>query len=207
MAEETDPTPVQCGVVTGDSSHQDEFSEARARAFGKVVDLLVGFRRIIRRGAVRLWGEEWFVGGCPAAVRDRLLAARDSELEMERIPSDADGPYDLATFGDLADLVDSSESLAALLQGLALSPDGLIVNLRTLEDLRRKLAEARILSDSEGVVLDEFHLRLREKLSGVRRHDRSGETAGRAGYSDVEPISPGTSDQPEIHRRAIPGLA
>jgi len=194
-AEEIDPTPVQCGVVTGDNSHQTECSEAMVQAYGKVVDLLVGFRRIIRRGAVRLWGEDWFAGGCPASVRDRLIASRDEELEMERFSSDVDDPFELATFGDLAELVESSESLDALLQGLALSPDGLVSNLRTLEDLRQQLAAARVVSDSEAVVLDELHLRMREKLSGVRRQGRGSKAAHRPAAADLDESLPEAVDQ------------
>jgi len=195
-ARESDRTPVQYGVVAGETSHQDDSSEARARAFGKVVDLLVGFRRIVRRGSVRLWGDDWFEGGCPTIVRDRLVAARDVAMEMERIPSEGDDPFELATFCDLADLVESSASLEALLRGLALSPDGLIANLRTLEDLRRKLAAGRVVSDSEGVVLDELHLRLRERLSGVRRETKVAGTAGRATAAGVGTMPAATPDQP-----------
>lgn len=196
--EEIDPTPVQCGVVTGDNSRQAECSEASVLAYGKVVDLLVGFRRIIRRGAARLWGEDWFAGGCPASVRERLIASRDNELEMERFSSDVDDPFEFATFGDLVELVESSESLDALLQGLALSPDGLVSNLRTLEDLRQKLAAARLISDSEGVVLDELHLRMREKLSGVRRQARSSEPAHQEGAAaEVTASPPESAHQPE----------
>ncbi len=196
-AEKSDPTPVQCTVVAGDTLNSVEASEARVEAYGKIIDLLVGFRRIVRRGAIRLWGEDWFVAGCPAGVRDRLIAARATEIEMERTASDEEEPYELASFGDLADMVESSESLVALLQGLALSPDGLLANLRTLEDLRRKLAAGRVVSDSEGVVLDELHLRLREKLSGARRRGRDGGGGGGAAGATGAKKTPEAADHPE----------
>jgi hypothetical protein len=211
-------SPVQCRVVAVNSSHATEESEARTRAYGKVVDLLVGFRRIVRRGSVRLWGEEWFDTGCPVTIRERLIEAREAELEVERSSSETQEPYELATFGDLADMVESSESLEVLLQGLSLSPDGLIANLRTLEDLRRKLAQGRSVSDSEGIVLDELHLRMREKLTGARRrsrgverdrateHGSSDRPAGNAEGAHAPSGAPTPPDTPGERARATEAL-
>jgi len=141
----------------------------RDEAYRMVAELLVGFRRIVGRGLQRVFGDGWFDTGCPPAVRDKILARQTAEQGIDRFATGTDDPFAQATFADLADILESVEQLAVLLRPLAASPDGLIANLRSLEELRTKIAAIRRVSEEEQIVLAEMHLRLREKLTGARR--------------------------------------
>ncbi len=175
------PVPVQCPVVAVNHNPKTATDpEGRWQAFRMSAELLVGFRRIFQRGLLRLHGAGWVDAACPTSLRSRLERRRDSELEVDRFGASADEPIDYTTFADLVEILESDEALAEMLGGLSSSPDGLDGNLRTLDDVRRKVAAARLLSDSELVVLTEMHLRLREKLAGAKRRARSGGSATEA---------------------------
>lgn len=198
--------------------------DARWQAYRMSAELLVGFRRILLRCLERLHGEGWLETACPPAVRSGVARQRESELDVERFGSEGDEPIHYTTFGDLAELVSVDESLRDMLGGLSSSPDGLDSNLRSLEDIRRKIAAARMLSDAEFVVLSEMHLRLKEKLAGARRRARTarsdldtidtvpGEAAadGRMDESEVSPdaepagVSGVDSSIPEGTSRGVP---
>ena len=152
-------------------------SEGRWQAFRMSAELLVGFRRIFQRGLLRLHGAGWVDAAYPPSLRSRLERRLESELEVDRTGASADELIDYTTFTDLAEMLEGDETLAEMLGGLSSSPDGLSGNLQTLDDVRRKVAAARLLSDSEFVVLTEMHLRLREKLAGAKRRARSGGSA------------------------------
>jgi hypothetical protein len=163
--------------------------EARAKAYRMVAELLVGYRRIIHRGLVKLYGEDWLEGGCTDEIRDRLAARQAEELEVERTTSEGADLIHYTVFGDLVDLLKSDDALAGLLDRLAPSPEGLTPNLRALEDMRRQVAGGRFLGDNELVVLSESHLRLREKLAGARRKVQKG-------TPPVDPVHDGPPEQP-----------
>lgn len=147
--------------------------QPRWEAYRLAAELLVGFRRIVHRGVVKIHGADWVASGCPAAIRDRLARREQMEFDVERSSAMGEDLIHHTTFADLAELVEADDALAEMLSGLSSSPDGLGANLRTLEDVRRKVAAARHLSDSESVVLAELHLRLREKLAGAKRRART----------------------------------
>jgi hypothetical protein len=154
--------------------HTEQTSDLTGRdeAYRMVAELLVGFRRIVGRGLQRVFGDDWFASGCPPAVRDRILARQTAEQGIDRFAAGSDDPFAQATFADLADILESVDELALLLRPLAASPDGLIANLRSLEELRTKIAAIRRVSEQEQLVLAEMHLRLREKLAGARRKSK-----------------------------------
>jgi hypothetical protein len=172
-----------------------------------IAELLVGYRRIIHRGLVKLYGENWLDGGCPEEVRERLEARQAAELEVERTTSEGADLVHYTVFSDLVDLLKSDVSLSELLDGLAPSPEGLISSLQALEDMRRQIAGARYLSDNELVVLGESHLRLREKLVGARRRARRLETPPALVEKPIpEPVSevkpPKSDEVPVVSKQA-----
>ncbi len=186
----TAPVSVQCRLVAvNHTSESVTDSEARWLAFRMTAELLVGFRRIFTRGLVKLHGSDWVDRACPPDVRTSLENWRDMELEVERTGAAADEPIDYTSFGDLADILEADEALSVMLSSLSSSPDGLSGSLRTLDDVRRKVAGARPLSDSESLVLSEMHVRLKEKLAGAKRRVRASQSE-----ADAAEETPGVAD-------------
>jgi len=196
-----------------DSSIHDG-REVRDEAYRMVAELLVGFRRIVHRALVRVCGNEWFERGCPQQVRRRILEQQEVERGVDRCSPDADDLFGQATFADLADIVEFLEPLAVLLRPLAPSRDRLCADLRTLEELRLKVAGARAVSETDQTVLVEMRLRLREKLASARRRthpdeedlDEIPEAAERAPDAEVitQEIIPEVA--PEVTREIEPEI-
>ena len=201
-------------VVASQHSTMDDGQEVRDEAYRMVAELLVGFRRIVHRALVRVCGNEWFERGCPQQVRRRILEQQEVERGVDRCSPDADDLFGQATFADLADIVEFLEPLAVLLRPLAPSRDRLCADLRTLEELRLKVAGARAVSETDQTVLVEMRLRLREKLASARRRthpdeedlDEIPEAAERAPDAEVitQEIIPEVA--PEVTREIEPEI-
>jgi hypothetical protein len=142
--------------------------EPRWEAYRLASELLTGFRKIVERALVKAVGADWSSSACPGSVADRIATRRIAELEVERFAPVDEDAMSYTTFLDLAELAEANPTVAGMLGGLSSSPDGFVADLRTLEDIRVKIAAARPLTDAETVVLAERHLRLKEKLASVR---------------------------------------
>jgi len=192
-------------VTATDYSGLHQGQEVRDEAYRMVAELLVGLRRIVHRALLRVCGNEWFERGCPFEVRRRMLERQEVERGVERWSTEADDVFGHATFADLAEIVEFLEPLAELLRPLAPSPERLCADLRTLEELRVKVAGARAINETEQTLLVEMRLRLREKLAGARRRSRPDEEADTgegAAAPDGPPEAPGITQEevPEITR-------
>jgi len=179
-----------------------EGQEVRDEAYRMVAELLVGFRRIVHRALLRVCGNEWFEQGCPHQVRLRMLDRQEVERGVDRCATETDDVFGHATFADLAEIIEFLEPLGELLRPLAPSPDRLCADLRTLEELRIKVADARAISETEQMVLVEMRLRLREKMAGARRRARPEERDLDGVAVDVER----EPDAPEITREIVPEI-
>jgi hypothetical protein len=178
-----------------------EGQEARDEAYRMVVELLVGFRRIVHRALLRVCGNEWFEQGCPLEVRRRLLERQEIERAVDRGASQVDDLFGHATFADLADIIGHPSSLAEVLRPLAASPERLCADLRTLEELRIKVADARPISEADHTLLVELRLRLRAKLAGARRRAHPEEDLDEAPLG----VERG-ADSPEITQEIVPEI-
>jgi hypothetical protein len=179
-----------------------EGQEIRDEAYRMVAELLVGFRRIVHRALLRVCGNEWFEQGCPQQVRLRMLERQEVERGVDRWATESDDVYGHATFADLAEIIEFLEPLGELLRPLSPSPDRLCADLRILEELRIKVADARAISETEQMVLVEMRLRLREKMAGARRRARPDEEELDDVAADVERAP----DRPEITREIVPEI-
>ncbi len=176
--------------------------DVRDEAYRMVAELLVGFRRIVHRALLRVCGNEWFELGCPHQVRLRVLERQEVERGVDRCATETDDVFGHATFADLAEIIEFLEPLGELLRPLSPTPDRLCADLRILEELRIKVADARAISESEQMVLVEMRLRLREKMAGARRRARPDEEELGDGAADVERAP----DAPEITREIVPEI-
>jgi len=179
-----------------------EGQDIRDEAYRIVAELLVGFRRIVHRALLRVCGNDWFEQGCPHQVRLRMLERQEVERGVDRWATETDDVFGHATFADLAEIIEFLEPLGGLLRPLALSPDRLCADLRILEELRIKVADARAVSETEQMVLVEMRLRLREKMAGARRRARPDEENPDNVAADVERAP----DAPEITREIVPEI-
>jgi len=179
-----------------------EGQEVRDEAYRMVAELLVSFRRIVHRALLRVCGNEWFEQGCPHQVRMRVLERQEVERGVDRFSTETDDVFGHATFADLAEIIEFLEPLGELLRPLSPSPDRLCADLRALEELRIKVADARAISETEQTVLVEMRLRLREKMAGARRRARPDEQDLDDVAADVEHAP----DAPEITREVVPEI-
>jgi len=187
-------------VSASQYSAMHEGQEVRDEAYRMVAELLVGFRRIVHRALLRVCGNEWFEQGCPLDVRRRILERQEVERGVDRWSTEADDVFGHATFADLAEIIEFLEPLTELLRPLAPSRDRLCADLRTLEELRIKVADARTISETEQTLLVEMRLRLREKLAGARRRARPDEED----LGDVPTTAAREGVSPEITREIVP---
>ena len=179
-----------------------EGQEVRDEAYRMVVELLVGFRRIVYRALLRVCGNEWFEKGCPLEVRRRILERQEVERAVDRSSTEADDLFGHATFADLADIIEYSAPLSEVLRPLAASSDLLCASLRTLEELRIKVADARAISEADQSVLVELRLRLREKLAGAHRRTHPDEED----LGDLPATVERPLDSPEITQEIVPEI-
>jgi hypothetical protein len=179
-----------------------EGQEVRDEAYRMVVELLVGFRRIVYRALLRVCGNEWLEKGCPLEVRRRILERQELERAVDRSSTEADDLFGHATFADLADIIEHSAPISEVLRPLAPSSDGLCTSLRTLEELRIKVADARAISEADQSVLVELRLRLREKLAGARRRTHPEEED----LGDLPATVERLPESPEITQEIVPEI-
>jgi len=179
-----------------------EGQEVRDEAYRMVVELLVGFRRIVHRALLRVCGNEWFEKGCPLEVRRRILERQELERAVDRGSTESDDLFGHATFADLADIIEFFAPVSAVLRPLASSPERLCADLRTLEELRVKVADARAISEADQSVLVVLRLRLREKLAGARRRTHPDEED----LGDVAAAVEHPPDSPEITQEIVPEI-
>ena len=179
-----------------------EGQEVRDEAYRMVVELLVGFRRIVYRALLRVCGNEWFEQGCPLEVRRRILERQEVERAVDRSSTEADDLFGHATFADLADIIEHCAPISEVLRPLAPSSDRLCASLRTLEELRIKVADARAISEADQSVLVELRLRLREKLAGARRRTHPDEED----LGDLPATVERPPESPEITQEIVPEI-
>jgi hypothetical protein len=135
-------------------------------------------------------------------VRRRILERQEVERAVDRSSTEADDLFGHATFADLADIIEHFAPLSDVLRPLAPSPDRLCANLRTLEELRVKVADVRAISEADQSVLVELRLRLREKMAGARRRTHPGEDD----LDDVPAAVERPPDSPEITQEIVPEI-
>lgn len=161
--------------------------ESNIQAYRTMAEVLVNLRKIIVRGLERVSGSTWYTDGCPAALYERLVERKESELAIQRFTTEYEDLISFATFEDLAEIVEYNDELARLLRNLAPSTELLCARLLELEALRSKLAQGRALSVEEITVITNYSSNLAATLAGARR--RTGPSRGAAADTPVPAAS------------------
>ena len=112
--------------------------EPNIQAYRTIAEVLISFRKIMLRGLQRQSGSEWYRDGCPPEVYSRLVDRKETELAIERSSLEYQDLMSFATFGDMAEIVDSNDELARLLKNMAPTRQVLCGRLSELESLRCK---------------------------------------------------------------------
>lgn len=186
--------------------------ELNAEGYRLLADLLLGMRRITARAADRLAKTGRGGGGWPDPVREVLVHHQMLERELPRHAEVDDDLMAFATFADLAALIRGDDSLKQLIDRLGSEPGEFLDRIDQLEEIRRDVAEARVLDPEVLEILKAHHDEIGRILAGARsggggkRASRTGRRRDRhAGPIKAERETRGADGMPE--QEAVPEVA
>jgi hypothetical protein len=178
--------------------------DLNAEGYRLLADLLLGMRRITARAADRLAKTGRSGGDWPDSVREVLAHHQMLERELPRHAEVDDDLMAFATFADLAALIRGEDSLKQLIDRLGSEPGEFLDRLDQLEEIRRDVAEARVLDPEVLEILKAHHDEIGRVVAGARSGGGGKSASRKGGRRDRRAVSTkagraprGSDDVPE----------
>jgi len=143
--------------------------DSNLEAYQLMAEILITMRKVVHRGLEKAVGETWWVDGCPPHVFDRMVARKESEISIDRFDREYQELISFASLDDLAEIIESSEELAHLLEKIKPQGETLVERFRHLETLRLKLDATVPLSEEDLDDLLQYHQEFRESIAQPKK--------------------------------------
>lgn len=152
-----------------------QWIETNLEAYRNLIELLVTMRTRLQEDLRASHGEQWFEGGIPEPVQERLALKKDREDTVAWYSSGGREFFDYVDFSDMIEILDGQAAGIELLAGVFPQQQILRARIMELQVLTQKLAHAHPVADEELSLLG--NLRVRLNLPALQKERPSSEPA------------------------------